>query len=666
MKRYLILILAVCHAHINLAQEVEKKLSKKQLIEQADYYFFKENFTKSLELYNLLMEDYPKNHYIQYHSFVAYHLSDGRGSDMSALKEYEENEGITDKFYNYWLGRIHFSRYEFDLAVQHFQAFLDMDIYRTNEIKKESESRLNQAKRALEFYSQPNDFEIEPMGAPINSEYADISPVFYSGHNELLLVSSRPAGLNVDEYQVFYSLKSGDSFSPPRVLRNLGILSENNTKIEVVNNDNRLFMYKDDNGGDLYYSEPLSSGWSNPREFSSDLRDHLIESHFYINDDETVIYFSSQGENGKLDIYQSTLDPTINSWSSPMPVLGGINSDYNEDHPFLSHDGKELYFSSDRPESIGGYDIFRSVADPATGLWGTPENIGYPTNSIDDEINFQLNEDNISGFLSSNRLHGEGDFDIYFFHKQGKVLASGTVYDQSTMEPVPNARVVFHPEKYQDESFATTGNGFGEYEIEIFENENFVAEVYLHNQKLFTSKVHSGYNDHHKSFDQNFHIDVPEQFEQETNFASLYKGEDTSRPQYEKVEMIGSKFRAGEKAILNNIYFDLESTTISKESIPALKKIQRVLSDNPDLVVEIGGHTCNIGSHELNMSISKARAESVKNYLMSQGISGSRLVTRGYGETQPLASNDDEEEGRALNRRIELRVIQESFATINN
>ncbi|WP_422358643.1 OmpA family protein [Reichenbachiella sp.] len=662
MKRYIALILVLCVFTISQAQIVEKKLSKKQLIEQADYYFFKENFTKALELYNQLMEDYPKNHYIQYHSFVAYHLSTGRGSDMTALKEYEQNEGITDKFYNYWLGRIHYGRYEFELAEQHFQAFLDIDIYRTHEIKKESEYFLTMAKRAKEFYATVNDFEIEPLAAPINSEYADLSPAFFSEHDELLLVSSRPAGRLVDQYQVFYSLKSNNKFSSPRVLRNLGALDDNNTKIEVVNNDGKLFMYKEDTGGDLYYSEPMSSGWSNPQEFNSGLRDHLVESHFFINDDENIIYFASKGENGKLDLFQSILDPTNESWSSPLPIVGQINSNSNEDHPFLSHDGKTLYFSSDRPESIGGYDIFKSEIDPVTGLWGAAVNVGYPINSIDDEINYQLNEDNISGFLSSNRLHGQGDFDIYYFHKQGKVLASGVVYDQETLEPIPQAKVIFHPTKYQDESFTTSTDATGNYKIEVYENENFIANIYLKNQLLFSTQVYSTHDEHHKSYEKNFYITVPEQLDQETDYAALYQGENTSRPQYEKLEMIGSKFRSGEKAILNNIYFDLHATSIQQGSIPTLKKIHQVMVENPGLVVEIGGHTCNIGSYEVNLQVSQARAESVKNYLISHGISPSRLIAIGYGESQPLASNDDEEDGRSLNRRIELRVLNQSLS----
>lgn len=658
MKRYILACIILCSAPLMGKQSNDKKLGKKKLIEQADYYFFKEDFVRALDLYQQLMQDYPKNHYVQYHAFVAYHLSTGRGTEMTALKAYEENEGLTDKFYNYWLGRIHFSRYEFELAEKHFQAFLDMDIYRSNEIKKESEDMLSKTQRTQAFYNALSDFEIEPMPAPVNSSYDDISPAFYSGHEELLFASSRSHRSDSAKYQIFYSLKKNNRFSEPKALSQLGSFAYDNAKIEVVNNDGRLFFYKNDNGGDLFYSESKSSGWSNPAAFNALFKNQKVASHFFINDDETLLFFAAQGINNSFDIYQSNYDPLSDQWSSPAAILGDINSRYNEDHPFLSHDGKSLYFSSDRPESIGGHDIFKSEVDPTTGQWSTPVNVGFPINTIDDEIGFQLNPDNISGFLSSNRLYGQGNYDIYYFHKQGKVIAAGKVYDEVTNQPLPQAQVAFHPIKYQSESFSATTDKFGSYQLEVFEEEDFAVEIFLNDQILTVDRVRSSHDDHRKSFEQNFYVKIPEDSRPKIDFAALYQGPKTSTASYEKLGMISSKFRSGEKAILNNIYFDLQETEFQESSIQTLEKVRRVLSSNPNLRVEIGGHTCNLGSHETNTAVSLARAESVKAYLTAHGIDSRQLTTKGYGETQPLASNDDEEDGRELNRRIEIRVLQ--------
>lgn len=660
MKTIAIAILVLLSTSAFSIQLPGKKMSKKKLIEQADYYFFKENFPKSLELYNSILDQYPRNHYVQYHIFVAHQLSDGRGSDMTSLLEYEENEGHTDKFYNYWLGRIHYQRYEFELARQHFQAFLDLDIYKTKEIVKETKLNINLSKRAKAFYNNTNAYEIEPFDAPINSKFTDVSPAFYSNHGELLFVSSRPIkGDSKNEFRIFHTEKRGNQWRTPTHIASLGTLKKENAKIEIVNNDGKLFMYSDLNGGDLYFSQSKGIEWEKPVEFNSQLQNHLVESHFFINDAENVIYFAAKANNGKLDILESKMDEATKTWSNPTPILGDINSEFDDDYPFLSHDGNTLYFSSNRPESIGGFDVFESKLDTKTGKWGRPSNMGFPLNTIDNETNYQLNEDNISGFLSSDRLHGQGDYDIYYFHKQGTVLASGKVYDDVTGMPLENAKVEFHPVKYDDEIFRAFSNENGEYKREIFESEDFVAEISYNGHSLSKSKLNTDPEEHHKLVYFDFHVKVTEESKVQKDFTKLYEGpKKSSQPQYESLNMIGSKFRSAEKVIIQNIYFDLHSTTIKEESQSALIEIEKILNENKSIILEISGHTCNIGTAQGNLIVSKSRADNVKSHLVARGIDTERLITKGYGQTKPLASNDDEEEGRELNRRIELKVIQ--------
>ncbi|SHJ40542.1 WD40-like Beta Propeller Repeat [Reichenbachiella agariperforans] len=654
-----ILLLA---SQVTFAQSIsEKKLSKKKLIEQADYYFFQEDFVKALELYSDILDNYPRNHYVQYHKYVAYQLTAGTSENLDSLKEYEANEGKTDKFYNYWLGRIHYNRYEFDIAEKHFQAFLDLDIYKTKEITVETKQRLKETVKAQEFYLSPNEFEVVNLGSPINSAYDDLSPAFFSGHSELMFISSRDYAHEGTDYKkptthsVFHCVKTGESWDTPTSIDALGTFTEKNAKIEVVNNDGRLFLYKTEAGkSQLYFSQPIKNSWSKPIIFDSRLGSANIQSHFFINDAETVIYFSSKTDNGDLDLYQSIYDPARQSWSSPVAVPGLVNSQYDEDSPFLSHDGKTLYFSSNNPESIGGHDIFMSTWNEGSYGWGTPVNLGFPINTINDEINFQMNEDDISGFMSSDRLHGKGGFDIYYFHKQGKVLVEGTVFNNADGSPVANARIDLKPINNDDETFRTHTDQNGHYETEIFTNENFKGLIYVGNQLAHTETFKSEHPEHSKSFEQNFRIDIPEHVE-ETDFKTLY--DKKSEQKYERMEMLGSKFRAGEKAMLRNIYFDVHSAQLTQESYPVLKELYLMLNKNKSLNVEIGGHTDNTGTLQSNMDLSLARAESVKAYLVKQGIATNRLITKGYGPTEPLASNDDEVNGRELNRRIEVRVL---------
>ncbi|PIB35202.1 hypothetical protein BFP72_07235 [Reichenbachiella sp. 5M10] len=653
MKHVFWVLICITTVAFGQNDKVEKKLSKKKLIERADYYFFKEDFPKALELYDEILNNYPKNHYVQYHRYVAYQLTDGRGESLDALKEYEANEGKTDKFYNYWLGRIHYNRYEFDISAKHFQAFLDLDIYKTREITKETEDRLKQAKEAEKFYLNTTDFEIVNMGTPINSPLDDVSPAFFSDHSELLFASSRS---NAPSFNIYHATKSSVGWNAPTELKQLGEFTLDNAKIEVVNNDGRLFMYKDDESAKgLFFSQPSGDQWGSPVEFDTKLGTQArIESHFFIDDAETTVYFSSKSEKGNLDLYQSIYNPKSGQWSAPVAVPGLVNSNYDEDSPFLSHDGQTLYFSSNNPASIGGYDVFKSEWDAQSYQWKKPVNMGFPINSTDDEINFQLNEDNISGFFSSNRLRGIGGFDIYYFHKQGKVLVEGFIYDNATASTLANVRIDFHPINYDDEIFRTYSKSDGSFEMEIFTEEEFNVKLFMNNQLAHTARILSDHPEHNKSFERDFHIDIPEHVE-ETDFKTLY--DKNSEQKYEKMDMLGSKFRAGEKAMLNNIYFDIHSAHLTSDSYEVLGELHDMLEDTPTLDIEIGGHTDNTGTLEGNMKLSLARANAVRDYLIQKGIDPKRMVCKGYGPTQPLASNDDEVNGRELNRRIEIRVL---------
>lgn len=660
--KYLYCVL-VFLSHFATAQQMsEKRLSKKELIEQADYYFFREDFNKSLQLYNEILDNYPRNHYVQYHRYIAYQLTYGKESFLDSLKEYESNEGKTDKFYNYWLGRIHHNRYEFETAEKHFRAFLEMDVYKTKEITDESRDRLNAAIKAQKFYLSPNEYEVVNMGEPINSSASDLSPAFFANHDELLFTSARMNPNDplydsiINEFTIFHCIKSGDSWGRPTALKNLGTFYDDNAKIEVVNNDGRLFFFdKKDNS--LYFSQPEENDrWKTPIEFDGRLKVTEIASHFFINDEETMIYFSRRTSRGDLDLYQTTYNSGTSSWSDPIPVPGDVNTRYDEDSPFLSHDGSTLYYSTNNPKlSIGGYDVVSTAWGASSSSWGNATNLGFPINTVDDEINYSLNEDNISGFLSSNRLHGKGDFDIYFFHKQGKILVQGSVFDKATGRALADVRLDMRPTNNSDERFRSVTNAQGRFEKEVFAEETFRVEISIGEQLAHSELFFSKLDDHNRLIEKDFYITIPEEVKEETNFATLY--DKKSESDYESVDMLGSKFRAGKKAMLRNIYFDIESAHLTQDSYEVLEHLYGVLKENESLMVEIGGHTDNTGTLQANMTLSEARANAVRDFLVKQGISGQRLIAKGYGPSQPLASNDDEENGRELNRRIEVRVL---------
>lgn len=630
--------------------------SKKQKLDKAETTFFQEDFAEALKLYEIIEEEHPKEDRHLYHKNICKHLTFERGSDMTELLAFENQHGKTDKFFNYWIGRINLNRYEFKEAQERLNAFMALDVYKSKIILKETKEMLSAIDKAEPYYNNPDEYEIEQLPAGINTEFSEISPSFFSGHEELIFSSDRELATseNANDFLIYHSIKKGPSeWSKPSPIHVLGSFSYQNAKIEIMDHDKRLYSYSPENGGDIFYSSFEKGNWSIPKEFDSKIRNKHVESHFFINDSEDLILFVS-GDSRNRDIWQTRL---INGkWSSPSPVPGAVNSSQNEESPFLSHNGTMLYFSSDRPGSMGGFDIFRSEYDYHTEQWGEPENMGFPINTIDDEINFEVTPSDQSGYLSSNRLHSMGGFDIYYFHKIDKILVKGNIIDKISGRPVANAEVKFHPQVYDDEAFSTLTSTNGQYQTKIINREKFRVEVVVNKTVIYEGTYESYIPTNEACLQFDIEVNVPEEFNELTDYVTLYEG--LAEVDNTEIERIGSKFRTGKKLVLNSIYFDFESFSIKSNSNKTLARIYETLQLNPDLKIEISGHTDNIGEAGANLTLSVKRAESVKRHLVKSGISSNRITTKGFGESKPLASNDDEINGRELNRRIEILVIE--------
>ncbi|MFY0599509.1 MAG: OmpA family protein [Cyclobacteriaceae bacterium] len=624
-----------------------------QLVKLAEHAFYDEDFELAIELYSELEQSYPEEKSYRYHQLITEQLTTKRGSDITELMSYQETEGKTDEFYNYWMGRICMSRYELNVAEEHFRAFLKINAYKTNEIVRETKFFLEWIERVKPFINNPDDYEIVQLPAKVNSEYSELSPAFFSGHNELLFASDRPVDSNSEydgRYSIFHSERQGDSWSEPTAVDHLGQFDFEFTKLEVNNEDGKLFTYNNSKG-DLYYSTlDKVDGWSLPVEFDKGIKDKGLTSHFFINDAEDHILFV-KGSKKNHDIHETYLKD--GKWTTPAPIPGLVNTVYDEDSPFMSHDGKTLYFSSNSPLSIGGYDIFKSSYDETLREWTSPVNMGFPINTLDDEMFFEVNQGDKSGYLSSNRLHSTGGYDMYYFYEIDKIMLAGTVSNQADGNPVSNVEILFHPLKYEDESFKTTSNQDGSYALEIINKDDFYVE-FLYKGSIIHKDLYSSIPPvNGSSLEQDFEIEVPENLSR-VDYAALFQGVEKETD----IEMLGSKFRTGEKVILNNLYFDFKSYNLNASSAEALEKVREMMSKYHNLKIEISGHTDNIGEHESNIELSRMRAEKVREYLVRSGVSDDRLVARGYGEMYPLASNDDERDGRELNRRIEIMVLE--------
>jgi len=520
------------------------------------------------------------------------------------------------------------------------------------------ESEIEKAEgRMVENVGLCNTFadKIKRLTNEINAENDEGSPVYFYKNQELIFLSNKDQEKNT--YKIFHSILSGDrKWSPPTEVSNLGVFNEEMPTIEVVSEDGRLFQFR----RGLKYSETTGSlnGWSEPLEFDNNLSSTLISSHFYINENETrILYAQNVGtkRNPNLDLFEIYKDEKEN-WSRALP-LASINTIYNEDSPFLTKDGNTLYFSSDGLRAMGGFDILKTELDLENNVWKEPVNMGFPINTLDDETQFKLNPDEHSGYFTSNRVNTYGKMDIFFFWYAEKINIKGRITDEDE-NPI-QARVYLRNRDYLDMYYYAESDQYGYYSTQLPSDGEYDAEIRLSDNTEFHQKFEFS---ELQNITKNFVLTIDSKkvpleqvvlTEQEQEAVI----EKSISHQEVKVEDLGNKFRSSDIARIRNIYFATGKSELKSESEIGLESLKNLLEDNLNMKIEISGHTDNIGSAASNLYISKKRAESVKNWLKSNGIDADRIKTIGYGESRPIASNDDEVEGRELNRRIEIRVL---------
>ncbi len=270
----------------------------------------------------------------------------------------------------------------------------------------------------------PKKYKIKNAGKTLNSSFADFGPVLTFDESSIFYTSRRlrPDSTNAnirdfetDKYRddIYVSFKGRDGQWTQPELLNLNS-DDHDATISVSPDGNTLFIYQDSLGdGQVKYSTLIGETWNAPVKLGSDINSKYWETHCTISASGNELYFVSDRPNGqgKRDIYRCNKN-VDGTWGKAENLGGIINTAYDEDAPFLSPDGRYLYFASKGHETMGGFDLFVSKKDK-DGNWGAPENMGYPLNTVDDDVFFQPMADGKRAYYSSRRDGGSGDLDIY-------------------------------------------------------------------------------------------------------------------------------------------------------------------------------------------------------------------------------------------------------------
>jgi outer membrane protein OmpA-like peptidoglycan-associated protein len=396
----------------------------------------------------------------------------------------------------------------------------------------------------------------------------------------------------------------------------------------------------------MFPTKQNSGQWTRPETIGGGINTANKETSVSLSPDGKVIFFASNraGTMGGLDIYYSIRDKR-GYWTEIHNIGPPVNTELNDDFPFIDYDGKTLYFSSEGHNGMGGYDIYKTVYDSAERKWITPVNIGYPINTPDNDISFITTLDGRKGYFSSVKEDGFGYQDIYMFTIPEEIRQITEEEPEIVKKEEPDKKAIRLLLHVKDES----GNPI-DATVQVRNNDqSFLAGIskivtgeyvaMLRNENptnVTISAERDGYLFHNES------VTIPAMAEEE---------------QVREFNLRLRKLETGTSTVLRNVYFDFDKATLKQASYVEVNKLYQMLSENSRMVIEIAGHTDNIGVKEYNYDLSYRRAKAVIDALKTKGIDPSRLKAVGYGEDRPLASNDDEREGREINRRVEFKVL---------
>lgn len=399
------------------------------------------------------------------------------------------------------------------------------------------------------------------------------------------------------------------------------------------------FVSRDYDNCDIYYTKRTSEGWSELINLGPNINGKFTwESQPSVSSDGKLLFFSSirsknvgfDSNNPTSDIWYSELDK--NGVWGPAKNLGEkINTSGNEKSPFIHSDSQTLYFSSDGHQGVGGYDIFFSKFRDSS--WTTPKNIGYPINTKYNDLGFIVNTHGTKAYFASNKLEGMGGWDIYALDLYEEARPEKVIFVKGQLSDdegnvLTDAKVEIKNVRTDNITEGLVNKETGQYAVCVAEEENkkddYIMIVKQENYSFTSSLITNADTIYDKVLDVNFEL---------------------------------KPIEVGKAIELNDIYYATVSYTIDAKSFVVLDAFASFLKENPNIIIEIRGHTDNIGSLQTNIVLSNNRAKSVYDYVITKGISKNRLTYKGYGPKMPIESNDTEY-GRSKNRRTEFYIIE--------
>lgn len=626
-----------------LSQYVRKEGITERLIEKGDDYFNKMWYAEAARIYDIVLEKSEAKHTLEL---------------LSKAGDSHYYSGNMEKSYK-WYNEL-YQLYTDDIPEETFfkytQTLKGTGKYRraaalTKLFRQKRDEPLNELEN-LKPITWKGASSVKIKNMEINSKYSDFSPMFHNG-SEIVYASAKDSSfLTTRRYrwtnQPFLDLyvaktknEEGDLVGSRKFSKKINTkyheasmaFSPDQKTIYFTRNNYGKRLKRGQNGINhlkIYRSRWIDGEWTEAEElpFNSD---DFSTGHPTISPDGHKMYFVSDrpGGFGQTDIYVVNIMEN-GGFSEPENLGRSVNTSAKEMFPYITDNA--LYFSSNRPMSLGGLDVYKS--DYSNGVFSVGINLGEPINSSRDDFSYIIDASGEKGYFASNRKGGKGDDDIYSFHYTLNLNAvSGSVQDAATGEMMDGAKVSLLDKDGQLLAETTT-NDSGSY---TFKNLDPLSEYGVKAQQ-------EGYFDDLVPFRTKENVDI------------------AVSQHLKKIE----KIMAGEKVKKpfepNAVHFAFDSYKIGPKAAEELDKLVAALKENQDLALKIESHTDAVGSNAYNKYLSDRRAKATRDYLVSQDIDPSRILSAiGYGEERLLNDCSDGKhcppDMQRLNRRSEFILV---------
>jgi len=336
---------------------------------------------------------------------------------------YSANEKAAPPDAYYHLGRAYHLNEEYDKAEENYKLFLEKTA-KQSELIPEAELRIKQCAIAKKLFASPSNIIVKNLGEKVNTKHGDYSSQVSLDGKSLHITSRRawengesnpfrdPMFNNYTEDIYLLKLNENRNWSSPSKL-DMSRPEINEASVSISLDERKIYLYKDSTGlGDIFITEYSNEQFNNAVPINlNDVNSNAWETHLMVSPDGKLLYFVSDrpGGKGKRDIYY--MEKKGSTWSAPKNLVA-INTENDEDSPFVGLDNNILYYSSNGDKSMGGFDVFMTVRD-AEGNWSPPVNLGYPINSPGNDLFFTSTADGKQSYLSSLRKGGLGEMDVY-------------------------------------------------------------------------------------------------------------------------------------------------------------------------------------------------------------------------------------------------------------